>query len=215
VIADFRTLETDAVVPNRRNPRLLDPDRLAPLEASIREHGILQPLLVRREGGRYRIIAGERRWSAAVAVGLEEVPAFVLEGTDEREDLVLLLVENIQREDLDPIALAEGLRYLCSFGLMQEDVGRLIGKSQSYVANSLRLLKLPLDAQEALRHRELNRSAGIAIASHPPEAQEAVARRAVETGATQRQLERHERTVTCPECGHRFAPLHSGWRTAS
>ena len=120
-----------------------DPDALADLADSIREHGIIQPLTVRKlQSGYYQIIAGERRWRAARMVGLDQVPAIVIEA-DDRKAMELAMIENLQREDLNPMEEAEGYRQLMEqYNLTQEETAQRVGKSRSAVANALRLLNL-------------------------------------------------------------------------
>ena len=120
-----------------------DPDALADLADSIREHGIIQPLTVRKlQSGYYQIIAGERRWRAARMAGLDQVPAIVIEAND-RKAMELAMIENLQREDLNPIEEAEGYRQLMEqYNLTQEETAQRVGKSRSVVANALRLLNL-------------------------------------------------------------------------
>ena len=128
------------------------PDALADLADSIREHGIIQPLTVRKlQSGYYQIIAGERRWRAARMAGLDQVPAIVIEA-DDRKAMELAMIENLQREDLNPIEEAEGYRQLMDqYNLTQEETAQRVGKSRSAVANSLRLLGLEEKGLEMLR----------------------------------------------------------------
>lgn len=138
-------LPISQVEPGLNQPRKrFDSETLDDLADSIREHGVIQPLTVRRlSSGYYQIIAGERRWRAAKQAGLSEVPAVVIEA-DDRKVLELGLVENLQREDLDPMEEAEGYSALIQeYGLTQEEVSQRMGKSRSSVANALRLLTLP------------------------------------------------------------------------
>jgi ParB family chromosome partitioning protein len=143
----------DSIRPNPRQPRqAIQPEQLEELAASMREHGVLQPLVVMRsdDGRGYTLIAGERRWRAARVAGLETVPAIVKEATP-REMLELALVENLQRADLNPLEEAHAYHALVEdFGLRQEDVADRVGKSRITVTNALRLLRLPLAAQESL-----------------------------------------------------------------
>lgn len=142
-------VEIERLHPNSLQPRTaLDEERLEELAASIRQHGVLQPILVRRSPQGFEIIAGERRWRAAQKAGLRTVPVIVEEDIDEQKKLELALVENLQREDLNPIELARGIQKLMeTFGLTQEEVAERIGKKRSTVANLLRLLELPEDIQ--------------------------------------------------------------------
>jgi len=150
-----RRLPTGSLRPNARNPRREFPNaELDELAASLRERGIIQPIVVRAMRGvadGYEIVAGERRWRAAQRAGLHEVPVVVIEATD-AEALQLAIIENVQRADLNPLEEAEGYRALMDeFGNSQEDIARIVGKSRSYVANTLRLLKLS-DAVKAYIH---------------------------------------------------------------
>jgi len=150
-----RRLPTGSLRPNARNPRREFPNsELDELAASLRERGIIQPIVVRAVRGvadGYEIVAGERRWRAAQRAGLHEVPVVVIEATD-AEALQLAIIENVQRADLNPLEEAEGYRALMDeFGNSQEDIARIVGKSRSYVANTLRLLKLS-DAVKAYIH---------------------------------------------------------------
>ncbi|MGA7729751.1 MAG: ParB/RepB/Spo0J family partition protein [Chloroflexia bacterium] len=142
----------EAISPNPRQPRqALHPDKLEELAASIREHGIIQPLVVTSLGdGKYGLIAGERRWRAARMAGLAAVPVLVKEATS-GEQLQLALVENLQRADLNPLEAAYAYKSLIDdFGLTQEDVAGRVGKSRTAVTNSLRLLRLPPQVLESL-----------------------------------------------------------------
>jgi len=142
---------------DERQPRQqFDSARLEELASSIRAKGIVQPILVRKEAGRYRIIAGERRWRAAQLAGLREVPA-VLREANAKEACELALIENIQREDLNPIEEAEAYKRLIDeHGLTQETCAQRVGKDRSSVANALRLLHLPREIKSALMGGELN-----------------------------------------------------------
>ena len=142
---------------DEKQPRQhFDSVRLEELAASIRAKGVVQPILVRRDSGRYRIIAGERRWRAAQLAGLREIPAIVREASA-KEAFELALIENLQREDLNPIEEAEAYkRLLDDHGLTQELVAQRVGKDRSSVANALRLLHLPKEIKAALMGGELN-----------------------------------------------------------
>jgi ParB family transcriptional regulator, chromosome partitioning protein len=142
-----RRVPTGSLRPNARNPRRLFTDtELDELTASLRERGMIQPIVARPVRGvtdAFEIIAGERRWRAAQRAGLHEVPVVIVEATDE-ESLQLAIIENVQRTDLNPLEEAEGYRALVEeFGHTQEDLAKMVGKSRSHVTNTLRLLKLP------------------------------------------------------------------------
>lgn len=146
------------IEPNRDQPRKdFDEEALGELSESIKKHGLLQPILVRtKTGGGYEIVAGERRWRASRMAGLRTVPV-VIRDMDEREVMEVALIENLQREDLNPIEEALGYRSLMvSFGLTQEQVAEAMGKSRSAVANTLRLLELTPEETESLKKGKLS-----------------------------------------------------------
>lgn len=149
-------LPPKAIHSNPFQPRkIFDPDQLTELVDSIRQHGILQPLSVRRSGTQYELIAGERRLRAGVLAGLTEIPCIVMQMSEE-ESAMAALVENLQRQDLNFIEQAQGIdRLLRQFNMSQEQVARLLGKSQSGVANKLRLLRHSPKVLEALRQANL------------------------------------------------------------
>jgi ParB family chromosome partitioning protein len=146
-----QTIPIERIAPERGQPRQrFDRESLEDLAASIRQKGILQPILVRRSGADYRLVAGERRWRAAQLAGLHEVPAMVRDLSD-GEAFEVALIENLQREDLDPIEEAEAYQKLIDErGLTQEQAADRVGKDRSTVANALRLLKLPTKLRDAL-----------------------------------------------------------------
>jgi ParB family transcriptional regulator, chromosome partitioning protein len=181
-----------ALDPNPFQPRAaLDPARLAELAASISESGIVQPILVRRRGERYQIIAGERRFRAAQAAGLATVPVTVRDVADEHL-LELALVENIQREDLNPIEEAQAFHRLQEeFGLTQEEIARRVGRDRTTVANTLRLLRLPRELREMVGTRRLDAGHARAIlALDRAEDQVALGREAARKGLSVREVER-------------------------
>ncbi|MBQ2967167.1 MAG: ParB/RepB/Spo0J family partition protein [Clostridia bacterium] len=137
-------LPINEIEPNREQPRKnFDPEKIEALAESVKEHGIVQPLIVTKEEGYYRIVAGERRWRAAKKAGLKEVPVVIREYTAQEAEEIAL-IENLQREDLNPIEEALGYKQLMEkFNLTQETVAQKIGKSRSGIANALRLLSLP------------------------------------------------------------------------
>jgi len=143
--------------PNPYQPRkTFDPEALRELEESIRQSGVIQPLIVRKKGRQYEIVAGERRWRAAKAAGLTKVPV-VVRDYDEDAMMEVALVENMQRSDLDPMEEARGIQQLMeTLGLTQEEAARKLGKSRAAVANALRLLKLPAEAAELVSAGKLS-----------------------------------------------------------
>ena len=163
----LRSVPVDEIDANPEQPReVFDPTDLDALAASIKVHGIMSPLIVRRDEGRYILIAGERRLRAAALAGVTEVPVVVRELKTEADALELALVENLQRSDLDPIESAKGYQRLQEiYGYTQEEVARTVGLERSTVANALRLLRLPEVALNALREGQI--SAGHARALLP------------------------------------------------
>ena len=154
------------VRPNANQPRkTFDEEKIAELAASIRENGIIQPLIVRKKGKAYEIVAGERRWRASVKAELKEVPCIVRD-IDDEQNMLLAIVENMQREDLNPLEEAEGLnQMIATYGLTQEQVSRSVGKSRPYIANSLRLLKLPDDIKALISEGTISAGHGRALLS--------------------------------------------------
>ena len=189
---ELQTLPIEKVEPRRDQPRaVFDEQALQELAESITQYGLIQPITVRRlESGYYQIIAGERRWRAARLAGLTEVPVRILEA-DDRRTAELALVENLQREDLNPIEEARGFRSLMNeYGLTQEDAARSVGKSRPAVANAMRLLSLTPEVMELVEKGAL--SAGHARALVPildPTLQLAAAREVTDKGLSVRQTE--------------------------
>ena len=182
----------DLLDANRRQPRhRFDDAGLEELSKSIRRTGILQPVLVTKEGGRFRIVAGERRVRAARLAGLSEVPVIVREGVTDRDHLLLALVENVQRRDLTALEEAEAYRHLKDdFGLTQEDVAERVGKDRATVANALRLLKLPAAVRAALEEGVLSAGHARALLALPSAAdQEQLAKEVVRRGLSVRATE--------------------------
>ena len=198
-VADGR-VPIEFVSPNPKNPRRsFADDELTDLAQSIREHGIVQPVLVRRkaETGRYEIIAGERRWRAAQRAGLTEIPVLVRD-VDDRTSLELAIIENVQRADLNPVEEAQGYQQLIDeHNYTQADLGQVIGKSRSHVANTLRLLKLPDVIRDLLVDGAL--SAGHARTLVTAADPAGLAKRIVEGGLSVRQA---EALAQQPEPGH-------------
>jgi ParB family chromosome partitioning protein len=186
-------IPVDLIAPNPRQPRRnFDPGELSELADSMREHGVIQPLIVsndrQREG--YVLIAGERRLMAAREAGLQEVPA-ILREADDQQRLELALIENVQRADLNPLEAAEAFRQLSEdFNLSHEEIAARVGKSRTAVTNTLRLLKLEASVQQALineRIREGHARALLALPTHP--AQEAALKVVLDRDLTVRQTE--------------------------
>ena len=152
-------LSTSDLYPNKFQPRkIFDEDSLRDLEKSIKERGIIQPIIVRKsdENSKYEIIAGERRWLAAQKVGLHEVPVVVTEA-DDLKSLEFAIVENVQRNDLNPLEEAQGYQRLINdFSYDQEKVSKFIGKSRSYITNCLRILTLPNDVLDLIETKKLS-----------------------------------------------------------
>lgn len=186
------SLPISQVEPGLNQPRKrFDEDALADLAESIRVHGIIQPLTVRRLAtGYYQIIAGERRWRAAKAAGLAEVPAVIIEA-DDRKVMELGLIENLQREDLNPAEEARGYRTLMEdYGLTQEQVARQMGKSRPAITNTLRLLSLPEEVMKLVEEDALSAGHARAILGAPTAAlQKEAAARVVKEGLSVRQTE--------------------------
>ena len=179
------------IEPNPRQPRQdFDPAALEELAQSIRENGVITPITLRKTGDTYQIIAGERRWRASRMAGLHEIPAVVLD-VDENTAYALALIENLQREDLNPMEEAEGYRRLTQeLGLTQEQAAKRVGISRPAVANALRLLSLPKAVAEMLRDKEI--SAGHARALLPledPDRMEQAAKTVIEQQLSVRQTE--------------------------
>lgn len=190
----------DQLDPNPFQPRTrIRQDKLDQLIASIRESGLVQPILVRRRGARFEIVAGERRFRAAQALGLQTVPVTVREVPDDRL-LELALVENLQREELTPLEEAQALHRLQDeFRLTQEEIAKRIGRERSTVANTLRLLKLPREARELLADGKLDAGhARALLALERVDDQLALAREAARRGLSVREVERRVATLRNP-----------------
>jgi ParB family transcriptional regulator, chromosome partitioning protein len=190
--ADPTTISADTIDPNPLQPRrLFHAERMEELAQSIRANGIIQPLVVRRSGDRYQLVAGERRWRAAKLAGVSQVPVVIREIPDERL-LEITLVENIQREDLNPIETALAFdRMTKELGLNAEEIGIRTGKDRSTIVNSVRLLQLPPDLQQLVAERRLSAGHARCLLSLPSaDLQREVAERAVAQGWSVRQIER-------------------------
>lgn len=190
---EVSTLRISDIEPNKDQPRKdFDAEALAVLADSIREHGVLQPILVRPiSESRYQIVAGERRWRASKMAGLTEIPAVIREMTEE-ETMQLAMIENLQREDLNAIEEALGYELLMTrYHMTQDEVSKRVGKSRSAVANALRLLKLPKKTSELVRRGALSAGHARALLQSDDEALiDEVAEKIVRTGMSVRDAER-------------------------
>ncbi|MBI2439306.1 MAG: ParB/RepB/Spo0J family partition protein [Candidatus Moranbacteria bacterium] len=200
-------VSTTKIVPNPHQPRMhFDEEKLDELTRSIKEHGILQPLVVsparesngeKKEGGRYELIAGERRLQAAKRAGLETVPTIVRD-VSEQEKLELAIIENVQRHNLNPIEEAKAyLRLLDEFGMQQDAVAKKMGKSRSTIANTLRLLHLPVEIQRAVMEGKISEGhARALLAIENPEKQRAIFDLIIKEELTVRETELKVRSVS-------------------
>jgi len=191
---DLFNCPVDQIVPMVGQPRsVIDPANLQELVDSIAESGVISPVLLKREEGRYRLIAGERRWRAAKIAGLAKIPALVKEVNDS-EAFALALIENVQRQDLTPIEEARACRRLIDeHGFTQADLARKLGKARSTVANSIRLLDLPHEVQDHVSNGRLSAGHARAVLSMPRERRVQFAARLVEGNLTVRQAEAEAR----------------------
>jgi ParB family chromosome partitioning protein len=190
-------IAVDEITPNPLQPRRqFAQASLEELAGSLKEHGLLQPVVVSRApGGGYHLIAGERRWRAARLAGMATIPAVLREAPGDADQLALALIENLQREDLTPIEEARAYHHLrAELALSQEEIARRVGKERSTVANALRLLQLPLSVQTMVDTGELSAGHGRALAGvSGAERQEQLGRRCAREGWSVRDLERHLR----------------------
>jgi ParB family chromosome partitioning protein len=201
------TVSIDAIVPNPLQPRtIFQPERLEELAASIRVNGIIQPLIVRRTGQNFQIVAGERRWRAARIAGLTEVPIVIQEVAD-RQMLELALIENLQREDLNPIETAHAYERLGKeLGISQEEIGRRTGKDRASITNMIRLLRLPNEVQLLIaEHRISTGHAKAILGLGSADEQTQLAEKTAAQGLSVRQVEKlvQEATSEPAVSGHR------------
>ena len=208
-----RLLRLAQVAPDPRQPRRRFPEGpLEELAQSIGEHGVLQPILVRPDGDagatdRFIIVAGERRWRAAQRAGLETIPAVIVDSA--ARPLTLSLIENLQREDLNPIEAALGFQQLVEQGLSHNQIARQVGKSRTAVANALRLLQLSEDGRALLERGAISEGQARAVLAAPAEHRDELARRAAVDSLTVRQLEAAARELAEPKLAKRRAPERS------
>lgn len=180
------------IKPNADQPRKrFDEDKLKELSESIKVNGVIQPLIVRKAEKGYELVAGERRWRASRLAGLKEIPCIIREFTDE-QNMVVAIIENMQREDLDAIEEANGLRQMIKqFGFTQEQVSKSLGKSRAYIANSMRLLKLPEEIQDMIVSGKLSAAHGRTLVGIADDAaRKKLAEKIVKEGLSVRATER-------------------------
>lgn len=190
---EIKFISIHNIKPNENQPRQqFTAESIGELAESVRTHGVLQPLLVRSIEKGYEIVAGERRWRAAREAGLKEVPCLVKE-LDDEQNLLIALIENMQREDLNPIEEAAGIeRMLNCFGMTQETAAKSLGKSRPYISNAIRLLQLPEAVKEMVIRQELSAGHARAIAGINDEARKVdIAQKCVEQGWSVREIERY------------------------
>lgn len=210
-----RKVPIEFLKPNPRNPRrAFSEAELGELAASIKEHGVIQPIVVRPVKGshdRYEIIAGERRWRASQAAGLHEVPIVPLDVSDS-DALELAIIENVQREDLNPLEEAQGYHALADeFKHSQEDIAKIVGKSRSHVANMMRLTKLPAEVQAYIADGKLSAGHARALIGVPDPL--AAAKQIVEHGLNVRQTEALAHEEGVPERKPQKARAAGGGKT--
>ncbi|MGN0734977.1 MAG: ParB/RepB/Spo0J family partition protein [Anaerovoracaceae bacterium] len=180
------------IMPNANQPRkTFSEEKIEELAKSIKEHGIIQPIVVRKKDKGYEIVAGERRWRAARKAELTQVPCLIRELSDE-QNMLIAIIENMQREDLNPVEEAEGLnQMIVSFGMTQEQISRSVGKSRPYITNSLRLLKLPDYIKEEMSEGHISAAHGRTLIPVEDEnLRRAICERIINEGLSVRETER-------------------------
>jgi len=184
-------IEIERIIPSRYQMRKsFDTDQMHSLVESIKEEGILQPVVVKASGNNYEIVFGERRWRAAKEAGLKTIPV-IIKDVDGKSQLKLALIENLQREELNPIERATGYRALIEeFNLSQEEVGKIVGKKRSSIANTLRLLKLPKSFQDEIGKRTITEGHGRVLLSLPSRERGKLYRRLKEKAFSVRETEK-------------------------
>jgi ParB family chromosome partitioning protein len=197
----FAEIEIEKINANPQQPRRrFDEDNLQELAASIKSKGVVQPVIVRKTDDGFELIAGERRLRAARMMGLHRIPAFIAKVADGSEALELALIENLQREDLNPMEMAEGFQQLARrYGMTQEQIAERVGKSRAAVTNTLRLLNLPRDVQASLSAGEITAGHARAILSFDDrERQVALWKRIVKEGLSVRKAEQLTKQMASP-----------------
>jgi ParB family chromosome partitioning protein len=194
--AQFEHVPVDRIHRGQYQPRRqFDPDALQELADTVRQHGLIEPIVLRPVAGGYEIIAGERRWRAAQIAGLHELPAAIRD-IDEDDLAEITLIENVQREDLNPVEEARAVRALMDqHGYTQVQISERIGKSRTAVANLLRILQLAPAVQEQVINRELSEGAAKTIAGRPEHEQGALTRSAIRNGWNVRRIEKEVRRL--------------------
>lgn len=189
--SDLKNIPISEIVRDEEQPRKeFDPEALEALASSIKEHGVLQPLVVVKEEGKYKIVAGERRWRASKLAGLKEVPAIV-RTLEAQERLEISIIENAQREDLNAIEMATAYAKLKSqFNLNEEEIADRVGKSKSAVVNTMRLLNLPDDAKRAMVEHKLTEGVMRPLVGADTELVETILPKIIEEGWTARRVEK-------------------------
>ena len=188
---EVRYLYLDDIIPNRFQPREnFDEQALKELAVSIKEHGVIQPIVVRQIGEKYEIIAGERRYKASTMAGLTKIPA-IIKNLDDKESSKVALIENLQRKDLTPIEEARTYQKILELdALTQEELAKTMGKSQSAVSNKLRLLSLTDEVQDALLHEQISeRHARSLLNVEDPQKQVELLRKVISSRMTVRELD--------------------------
>lgn len=184
-------IDINDIKPNSAQPRKhFDEEKLNELAESIRVSGVIQPLIVRNADNGYELVAGERRWRASRIAKLKKVPC-IIRDYDEKQNALVAIIENMQRENLNPIEEAEGLKSMTEkFGLTQEQVSNSLGKSRTYITNSIRLLKLPKDIQEMISDGQMSAAHGRTIINiADPDKQRAICDKVVKNGLSVRETE--------------------------
>lgn len=188
---DINFIEIDEIAPNESQPRkTFNKEKLEELARSIKTHGVIQPIVVRKQGSHYEVVAGERRWRAARIAGLSEVPCIVRELTDE-QNMLVAIIENVQREDLNPIEEARGIRAMIEdYELTQDEVAKAVSKSRPYITNVLRMLKLPDAVLDMVSAGKLSAGHARAILSAKEEEQTEIAKHVETKGLSVREAEK-------------------------
>jgi ParB family chromosome partitioning protein len=209
IMARFEYLDTEAINVEEGIRQIIDREPLDELVTSIKQHGILQPILVETaEEGRYKLQIGRRRVAAARIIGLEKVPALVLDDQLEAEkSIAIMLVENLHREDLDPIDEAEAYATLKDMGTKVSAIARLVGKERTYVSHSLRLLRLHPSVREAVRQRTIPREHALTLLRLESEQQIALAEEVMEKGLTTAETREKVRNLLGKELKWRLVPI--------